>query len=148
MKNKLVDVLLLGVISAVFCIGCATTQGKIVMGVVMDNNNRPIGGALVTTDPPTSSVATDNLGRYLLRIEKKGIYSIRADILGYVADPVTVEVKGNDITQADIKLLPEGIAPVSNTKPVPVVKETAAPADEEPSASTAEPVKKKKWWEK
>jgi hypothetical protein len=148
MRAKLGKVLKLGVVLIAFFAGCATTQGRVIMGVVMDNNNRPIGGAIVTTDPPTSSVATDNLGRYLLRLEKVGIYSVQANILGYVSDPVTVEVKSKDITQADLKLLPEGMAPASKTiQPVPVVNEGAK---KDTSASSEEPENKpkKKWWEK
>jgi hypothetical protein len=147
MRSGLANTLLLGAALAVFSVGCVTTQGKVILGAVMDNNNRPISGAMVTTDPPTSSVATDNLGRYLLRLEKEGTYSVRADMLGYVCEPITVRVKGKDITQADIKLLPEGMVPVSKTaKPIPVVKEPA-PTPKETPAPTPKPAKKKKWWE-
>ncbi len=151
MRDRLFGILLLGFVVAVFAGGCAAGQTGVLWGTVIDNNNRPISGAMITTDPPSSSVATDNLGRYLLRLEKVGTYSVTAEMLGYVSEPTLVQTKHGDMTQADIKLLPEGIAPVS-TVVVPVVKPeptaAAATTEEKPSAAAAEPAPKKKWWEK
>ncbi len=144
MRDKMIKNLLL-IMLGLFCIACATSQTKVILGAVMDNNNKPIGGAIVSTDPPTSTVATDNLGRYTLRLDKEGTYSVRADILGYLSEPVTVEVKGDDLTWADIKILPESMAPV--VEPLPVVKETTS-TNETSTDSATEGQTDKKWWEK
>ncbi len=154
MRDRLWGVLLLGVAAAVFASGCATGQTGVIWGSVIDNNNRAISGAMVTTDPPSSSVSTDNLGRYILRLEKAGTYSVTAMMLGYVSEPTLVQTQKGDVTQADLKLLPEGMAPVSRIV-VPMLKEdppaaaavTTTTTEESPEVTT-KPPKKKKWWEK
>ena len=148
MQNKLLNVLLLGVGLVMFSAGCLATQKGVIYGTVVDNNNRPVTGAMVTTEPPSSSMITDNLGRYVLSFRHGESYSVTAEILGYESRTIIIQAKPGDITQADIKLLPEGLAPVPVVaETVPVAKEIAPTTEETPAAS-AEPAKKKKWWEK
>jgi len=141
--------------------GCMTMKDmpiRTITGTVTDNNNRPVEGAIVSTDPPSSSVATDSQGRYTLRALKEGQYTIKALMPGYVCPPITVEIKGVDI-QADLKLLPEGMASVpastsfgpkntTRAKPASTSKSSSKAKASSSKEATPEKPKKKWWWQK
>jgi hypothetical protein len=80
--------------------GCLT--GKI-QGQVIDNYDRPVVGAIVSTDPPTESVRTTENG-YELQNVPIGEYRVQVRKPGY--DPATVEVhvQWSQTTGADIQI--------------------------------------------
>ena len=152
--------------------GCAANLAlapiRVVEGIVIDNNDKPMKGVIITTDPPSSSVATDEQGRFLLKSLKEGAYTVIAEKVGYAADPVAINVQGFEVHKADIRIVPEGMAV---TRPAPAVRSSRKPAvsaesnaassatESTPSATTdttkessgaaAEGTeKKKRWWEK
>ena len=63
-----------------------------------------IGGAVVTTDAPTSAVTTDTLGTYQIRNVLPGAYSVWATKVGYSRQNVQVTVVAGHSTIADMAL--------------------------------------------
>lgn len=84
----------------IFLSGCLTGTIK---GQVIDQNDRPVEGAIVTTDPPTHSVRTTEngfrleevpLGEYVVEVEKPGFHKGKAN----------VQVSFNKTTASDIQV--------------------------------------------
>jgi len=147
--------------------GCTMSLGqspvRVVEGVVIDQNDKPVKGVIITTDPPTSSVVTNELGCFLIKSLKEGVYTINAEKVGFVSDPVTINIQGFDSPTADIRILPEGMTAAKPVAPAGSSRKNASPSaaessaaavtessvKEKDSANTAtDETKKKKWWEK
>lgn len=80
--------------------GCLTGSIK---GQVVDQNDRPITGAIVTTDPPSHSIRTTENG-YRLEDVPVGEYVVEAEKPGYHKGKVNVQVNFSQTTAADIQV--------------------------------------------
>lgn len=80
--------------------GCLTGT---IEGQVVDQNDRPITGAIVTTDPPTHSIRTTENG-YRLENVPVGEYVVEAEKPGYHVGKVNVQVSFSQTTAADIQV--------------------------------------------
>ncbi|HON55684.1 MAG TPA: carboxypeptidase-like regulatory domain-containing protein [bacterium] len=75
----------------------------LIVGRVIDENNDPLSGVLVVTEPPTYSKITSPEG-YEMKNIPVGVYEITASKTGYSTKKVEVKVFKNRATQADIQL--------------------------------------------
>lgn len=91
-------VLLMGVTSLLS--GCLTGTIK---GQVIDNYDRPVVGAIVSTRPPTESVRTTENG-YVLENVPVGEYVVEAKKPGYNQASEKVQVQWSQTTGADIQI--------------------------------------------
>jgi TolB protein len=95
----------------------------IISGRVMDaETGAPISMASITTNPSTVAITTDSTGIYRINDVSEGSYSIKAVKKGYKSTTITVYVKVEKTTQADIfieKELSENAAPFAVSKPNP-----------------------------
>jgi hypothetical protein len=80
--------------------GCLT--GKI-KGQVIDTYDRPVVGAIVSTQPPTESVRTTENG-YVLNNVPIGEYVIKTRKPGYKPATTHVHVQWSQTTGADIQI--------------------------------------------
>jgi len=69
--------------------------GQTVVGVVSDNDGKPLAGANVVVDGTDKGGVSDASGKYTIDLGKQGNYTVTASFIGYssVTNPVTV----NDI---------------------------------------------------
>ncbi len=141
---------------AIIIAGCMTASQikemaiRDISGKVTDDQNRPLSGAIVTTEPSTSSVSTDELGNYRIGGLPGGTYTIRATLMGYVGYPVRIEVRGFEPTRADLKLIPESLAPALPAYTAPEAPKSTNESSVTPSdnKTASEEKEGKKWWEK
>lgn len=91
-------VLLVGVTSLLS--GCLTGTIK---GQVIDNYDRPVVGAIVSTRPPTESVRTTENG-YVLKNVPVGEYVVKAKKPGYHVGSQRIQVQWSQTTGADIQI--------------------------------------------
>jgi len=96
--NKLIVVGLL--IVTLILGGCLTGSIK---GQVIDDQDRPVEGAIVTTDPPTHSVRTTESG-YQLEGIPWGEYVVRAKKPGHQTGREEILVRLWTTTHADIQI--------------------------------------------
>jgi len=80
--------------------GCVTGTIK---GQVVDQNDRPVKGAIVTTDPPSHSVRTTENG-YRLEDVPIGEYVVEAEKPGYHKGKTNVQINFAQTTAADIRV--------------------------------------------
>ncbi len=74
-------------------------------GQVLDfKTNATLGGAGITTNPPTSAPVTDGEGRFRLENLPTGNYTITARLNGYKSNTTTVSVRDGEITSAVVFL--------------------------------------------
>lgn len=151
---KKVLCLVIGLVFLMAVTGCASSL-RVITGVVADVDGNPIGGVLVTTDPPTASVYTDESGRYMIKAYKDSEYTLRASKMGYVATPIKISAKGVDFVQGDIRITPEEMmVPVYQEPAVEAVesgggaKAVVPEAGAKTEAAGAEKSADKAWWEK
>lgn len=95
--------LLIALVPMLFLSGCLTGTIK---GQVIDKNDRPIVGAIVSTQPPSEAVRTTEHG-YTLKDVPVGEYVVEAEKPGYQKGTAHVRVQWSTTTGADIQLLPE-----------------------------------------
>ncbi|RMG83039.1 MAG: hypothetical protein D6714_10460 [Bacteroidetes bacterium] len=93
-------------------------------GEVLTEDNVAIEGATISTNPPTSIVFTDDLGRFALENIKTGTYSIRAEKAGYIPEIQSITVFENQTATVEIKMSPD-----SETNNPPNAPEVIAPPD-------------------
>ncbi len=161
MKRVIITVLSLGLLGAL--IGCTASSGRVITGIVADVDGNPIPGAIVTTDPPTSSIATDKSGRYMIKAVPEKEYTLKATKMGYVSYPTKITVRGLDFVQGDIQLTPEDMVPAAPaavyvepqsaagtvvTAPAAVEAGAAETNKTAPEPAKAEEKSSKAWWEK
>lgn len=97
-KKPALIILIFGVVSLLS--GCLTGTIK---GQVIDNYDRPVVGAIVSTRPPTESVRTTENG-YVLENVPVGEYVVEAKKPGYHVGTVKVQVQWSQTTGADIQI--------------------------------------------
>ncbi len=140
-------------IGLVFIAGCLTTSplANSIIGKVTDQNGNAIEGAIVTTNPASSSVLTDKDGNYTIRKLSSKEYTVSVTKTGYAEGYTKVRVGGLDYpTQGDIQVLPESIvveeAIIVESAPSSEKKRAKGAVEVEAEETTTK--KKKKWWEK
>lgn len=97
-KKPALIAVLVGVVSLLS--GCLTGTIK---GQVIDNYDRPVVGAIVSTRPPTESVRTTENG-YVLKNVPLGEYVVEAKKPGYHKGSQEVQVQWSQTTGADIQI--------------------------------------------
>ena len=101
MKSLFRGIYLVGLISvSLLLTGCLTGTIK---GQVIDQYDRPVVGAIVTTDPPTQAVRTTQDG-YVLRNVPTGEYVVEAEKPGFKSGKANVQVQWSVTTGADVQL--------------------------------------------
>ncbi len=80
--------------------GCLTGKMK---GQVIDNYDRPVVGAIVSTEPPTGSVRTSENGFELSNVPI-GEYRVKVRKPGYESTTTKVRVQWSQTTGADIQI--------------------------------------------
>ncbi len=98
MKRALVVIVL--IVGLGFLSGCLTGS---IQGQVLDAEDRPVEGAIVTTDPPTHSVRTTAEG-YSIENIPTDEYRVRARKPGYKEGRTDVTVQWNTTIGADIQI--------------------------------------------
>ncbi len=83
--------------------GCIVTR-RTIIGSVVGPNGELLNKATITTSPPTQSVFTDSLGRFVIKEVPAGKYVIRANKVGFKESEVSVNVSLGGVIQADIQL--------------------------------------------
>ena len=78
-----------------------------VFGEVLSEDNLAIRNATVSTNPPTSSVLTDSLGRFAFENIKTATYTIRAEKETFSTTIESVTVFQDQTSSVIIKLLPD-----------------------------------------
>ncbi len=97
---KKCGLILLVLLSFSFLTGCITGAIK---GQVLDTEDRPVEGAIVTTDPPTQSIRTTEAG-YEITDVPVNEYTVRARKPGFKSGEAKVRVQWNTTTGADIQI--------------------------------------------
>ena len=95
-----------------------------VFGEVLSEDNIAIQNATVSTNPPTSSILTDSLGRFAFENIKTGTYTIRAEKETFSTTIESVTVFRDQTSTVIIKLFPDtetNEAPLAPTSPVPAL---------------------------
>lgn len=94
--------------------GRLAAQGGTIRGHVADTAGAPLARATVSVEPIGASAATNEKGDYEIRGVPAGTHTVRARVLGYVAQTVRVTVSEAQPTRQDFSLRaqPIGLAPV------------------------------------
>jgi len=103
MYKRYKEISLLLIASSILFSGCIVTSRTIV-GSVLGPKGAVMGKATISTEPPTESVFTDSLGRYVIKGVPTGKYTVKAHKLGYTDNEVSINVKEGAMIQADIQL--------------------------------------------
>lgn len=91
--------------------------GSLFGEVLTLEDNKALEGATISTNPPTSIVITDDLGRFALENIKTGTYSIRAEKDGYIPEIQSITVFENQTSTVDIKMSPDSETNNAPSKP-------------------------------
>lgn len=83
--------------------GCLTGTIK---GQVLNTKDRPVVGAIVSTDPPTQSIRSTEAG-FKIENVPTGQYTVKADKPGYKEGKIRVRVQWNTVAGADIQIDPK-----------------------------------------
>jgi len=75
----------------------------VIVGKIIDENNDPISGAQIVTDPPTYSKLSTVDGFEMKNIPV-GVYTITVNKSGYSKKDVEIKVFKKRTTQADVQL--------------------------------------------
>ena len=100
--------------------------GSIKGTVVASGNNAPLPNVRISTNPVTSTVFTDSLGKFLIENVPVGEYAVEARIDGYIADFEPTVVEANVPVVVVFELDPS----TANNRP-PLAPELIAPAENE-----------------
>lgn len=73
-------------------------------GIITNEANRPLSGAIVATIPPTSITRTDSVGQFLIEAVSEGDYTVTAEKNGYLSENATVRVQASQVAQLVISL--------------------------------------------
>ncbi len=82
-----------------------TSTGSITGTVTDDSTHLPITGVNIQTQPGTSSITTDSLGKFTFSNVPPASYTISAKASGYSDATLSVVVTAGNITQADISMI-------------------------------------------
>ena len=94
--------LLICLLASIMLIFAGCGKGVIV-GKIIDENNDPISGAQIVTDPPTYSKLSTVDGFEMKNIPV-GVYTITVNKTGYSKKDVEIKVFKKRTTQADVQL--------------------------------------------
>ncbi|HOK40030.1 MAG TPA: carboxypeptidase-like regulatory domain-containing protein [bacterium] len=75
----------------------------IIRGTVIDQDNKPVVGAIITTDPATESTVSTFEG-FVIKNVPVGYYIVKATKQGYSTAAIEIRVQRNKISQADIQI--------------------------------------------
>lgn len=81
-----------------------TIPFRTLTGVVVDNGGQPVKQAIVTTDPPTSTLLTDDLGKFLITSLSEGVYTIQTAKQGFAINSAVIAIKGLGPFHVDVQL--------------------------------------------
>ncbi|MEW5800816.1 MAG: carboxypeptidase-like regulatory domain-containing protein [bacterium] len=81
-----------------------TIPFRTLTGMVVDNSGQPVKQAIVTTDPPTSTLLTDDLGKFLLTSLPEGVYTIQTVKQGFAINSAVIAIKGLGPFHIDVQL--------------------------------------------
>lgn len=78
----------------------------VIQGIITDGlTGQPLTGAAVYTEPSTSSVVTDNTGKYIINDVLAGKYKVTVTKNGYTSASVSITVIAGKSTQANMEVL-------------------------------------------
>jgi len=95
-------------------VGRLTAQGGVIRGHVADSAGAPLARVAVSVEAVGATVTTNDRGDYEIRGVPAGTHTVRARLLGYVAQTVRVSVSDQAPARQDFRLAaqPIGLAPV------------------------------------
>ena len=102
------------VLLSLVCIGRLAAQGGIIRGHVADSAGAALARVAVTVEAIGATATTNDRGDYEIRGVPAGTHTVRARLLGYVAQTVRVTVSDQAPTRQDFSLRAQaiGLAPV------------------------------------
>lgn len=98
------------------------TFGDVFGQVLVQGTNSAIQDATVTTNPPTSILKTDELGRFALEDIQSGNYTLRVEKTGYVTKVENISIVGDKSINVVINLISDSLAntpPLAPSQPIP-----------------------------
>ncbi len=109
--KKLLRPIILCLIAFTFCRCKEDTVEPDVFGllygnVVLESDNSPVANVTISTNPPTSTIETDNSGGFAFENLKVGTYTIRAELAGFVTAIESVSIFEDQTATVTIKLKP------------------------------------------
>src|SRR6266540_2713836 len=95
-------------------VGRLTAQGGVIRGHVADSAGAPLARVAVSVEAVGATATTNDRGDYEIRGVPAGTHTVRARLLGYVAQTVRVSVSDQAPARQDFRLAaqPIGLAPV------------------------------------
>ena len=114
---------IIGLLSLLLTFGCqedkieTTLFGSLVGTVLTIEDNIAITQATISTNPPTSSLQTDELGRFSIDQIEEGTYTIRAEKEGFVTEIENVSIFLNQSANVILRLVKESSVNSAPTKP-------------------------------
>jgi len=81
-----------------------TIPFRTLTGLVVDNSGQPVKQAIVTTDPPTSTLLTDDLGKFLITSLPEGVYTVQTAKQGFAINSSIIAIKGLGPFHVDVQL--------------------------------------------
>ena len=96
--------------------------GSLFGEVLLNNENTPLENVKISTNPPTSSIFTDDAGRFALENVATNSYTIRAEKDGFITSIESVTVYENQTANVIIKMVPDTMdsqAPDPPFSPIP-----------------------------
>jgi hypothetical protein len=81
-----------------------TSHFRILTGLVVDSSGQPVKQAQITTDPPTSNMFTDDLGKFLITNLSEGVYTIQTVKQGFNLNSAVIAIKGLGPFHVDVQL--------------------------------------------
>ncbi len=96
--------------------------GDVFGQILVEGTNSTIEDATVTTNPPTSILQTDGLGRFAIEEIKAGNYTLRVEKNGFVTKVENISIVGDKSINVVIKLVSDSLAntaPLAPTQPMP-----------------------------
>lgn len=132
MKARKTYIKVLGLFMVVLFFSCNENRigesdfGMIKGTVVESGTNEPLANARISTQPITSTVFTDSLGKFLIENVPVGDYAVEARVDGYITDfePTTV------VANAAVQVVFELEVSTANNRP-PMAPELIAPEENE-----------------
>ena len=102
------------VLLSLLSLGRLAAQGGVIRGHVADSAGAPLARVTVGVDAVGATATTNDKGDYEIRGVPAGTYTVRARLLGYVAQTVRVTVSDQAPTRHDFSLRAQaiGLAPV------------------------------------
>lgn len=83
--------------------------GSLFGEVLLDIENTPLENVKISTNPPTSSLFTDEAGRFALENIAANSYTIRAEKDGFITAIESVTVYENQTTNVILKMIPDTV---------------------------------------